>query len=86
MSSAWTSPVPEPEQTAGNATRRRFLKFILVGLLNTAFGYAVYAVLLFAGLDPQPALATSFGIGVIWNYFTTARLVFDQGGFSRFPA
>lgn len=67
-------------------TARTFGRFILVGLLNTAFGYAVYALLLWVGLPPQPALVISFAIGVAWNYFTTARLVFRATGFGKLPA
>lgn len=66
--------------------QRRFLKFLAVGGLNTAFGYAVYAVLVLAGVAPQPALAAAFCIGVIWNFFTHARLVFGARGFRRLPA
>lgn len=64
----------------------RFVKFILVGVLNTAFGYLLYALLIFLGIAPQPALAIAFFVGVLWNYLTHARLVFDQNGFNRIPA
>nr|WP_070959190.1 GtrA family protein [Hyphomonas sp. Mor2] len=68
------------------ATIRRFIKFLLVGLVNTGFGYAVYAVLVLLGLTPQVALLLSFAIGVLWNYLTTARFVFEITGFGRLPA
>jgi putative flippase GtrA len=64
----------------------RFVKFLAVGVLNTAFGLGLYWLLLAAGLPAQPALALSFAIGVIWNYFTHARLVFGTGGYGRMPA
>ncbi|MGB3179085.1 MAG: GtrA family protein [Albidovulum sp.] len=63
----------------------RFIKFLAVGVLNTAFGFAAYAVLIWAGLPPQPALAVSYVMGVIWNYGTHARLVFGAEGFKRLP-
>ena len=69
-----------------SAGQMRFLRFLLVGGLNTAFGYAVYAVLVLAGLSPQPALALAFCVGVIWNFFTHARLVFGARGVRRLPA
>ncbi len=62
---------------------KRFVRFLAVGVLNTAFGYVLYALLIWLGLAPQPALALSFAIGVLWNYLTHARLVFDQGGYQR---
>ena len=37
------------------------------------------------GMSPHPALMLAFAIGVTWNYFTTARLVFRVGGFGRVP-
>lgn len=64
---------------------RRFLKFLAVGVLNTIFGYAVYLAFLWSGLPPQTALALAFAIGVIWNFFTHARLVFRTEGLTRLP-
>jgi putative flippase GtrA len=56
----------------------RPLRFLLVGGINTVFGYTAYAALLFAGLDY--VLAAFFGTlaGVAFNYFTTGGLVFDH--------
>ncbi|WP_171102163.1 MULTISPECIES: GtrA family protein [unclassified Ruegeria] len=67
---------------------RRFLHFVLVGLLNTLVGYLIYAALVFLGLPPQPALALAFFLGVLWNFFTHAKLVFSESaqGFKKFPA
>lgn len=67
-------------------TARRFLRFVAVGILNTGFGYAVYFVLLWSGLSPQVALVIAFCVGVMWNYMTTARLVFRVSGLRRVPA
>jgi len=69
-----------------SAGQMRFLRFLLVGGLNTAFGYAIYAVLVLAGLSPQTALALAFCVGVVWNFFTHARLVFGARGVRRLPA
>ncbi len=65
----------------------RFVKFLVVGVLNTAIGWAIYAVLLrLLGLPWQVALALAYVIGVMWNFFTHARLVFLTRGFGRLPA
>lgn len=69
-----------------SATFRRFIRFILVGVVNTAFGYGLYAMLVLLKAPPQVALFLSFFIGVLWNYFTTARFVFEVSGFGRLPA
>lgn len=69
-----------------SAELRRFGRFVVVGLVNTAVGYGLYALFLVATpLGPQAALALSFALGVVWNYVTTARLVFDTRGFGRMP-
>ena len=70
---------------SGDSTNKRFVRFLLVGLANTAFGYLVFAVFVLVGFPSQPALALAFFVGVIWNYWTHARLVFGQGGASRLP-
>lgn len=64
---------------------RRFLKFLVVGFMNTVVGYVLYVVFIAAGLAPQPALATAFTLGVMWNYMTFARLVFGTSGYRRLP-
>jgi putative flippase GtrA len=65
---------------------QRLVRFLAVGVLNTAVGYAIYALLVLAGLSPQPALALAFALGVLWNYATHARLVFGTEGYRRLPA
>ena len=67
-------------------TKGQFVRFILVGLANTAVGYLIFAALVLLGLTPQPALALAFVLGVMWNFWAHARLVFGQGGLGKFPA
>lgn len=61
----------------------RFLKFLGVGVLNTAFGLGAYWALIFLGFGPQVALAIAFAMGVVWNFTTHARLVFGTRGYRR---
>lgn len=56
-----------------------FARFGAVGLLNTAFGYAAYAVLILAGVWPGAALAGATLAGVAFNFQTSRRLVFQSG-------
>lgn len=65
--------------------RLRLIKFLAVGVLNTLVGYGIYLTLLWVGLGPQLALALAFALGVIWNFFTHARLVFQTEGLTRLP-
>jgi putative flippase GtrA len=66
----------------------QFAKFLAVGLLNTAFGYTVFAALIYAGLPPTPALVATYGVGVPFNFVTTRRLVFarSHASLARFIA
>lgn len=66
--------------------RTAFLRFLAVGVLNTAFGYGVYAGGMLAGLPAQAALALQFLLGALWNYRLHARLVFAVRGWGRLPA
>lgn len=63
---------------------RRFARFVVVGVVNTLFGYSVFTVLILVGAAPQVALTISFVIGVMWNYFTHGRFVFQNRGWKRF--
>ncbi|UUV08632.1 GtrA family protein [Ruegeria sp. YS9] len=65
--------------------KKSFMRFALVGVLNTGFGYVLFTVLNLSGLPPQIALVISFSGGVLWNFMTHARLVFDTRGLGRLP-
>lgn len=56
----------------------RLSAFVLVGVVNTAFGYGVYLIGLWFGLKPVLALAAATAVGAIFNYFSIGRLVFGE--------
>ncbi|MBM3266548.1 MAG: GtrA family protein [Candidatus Sericytochromatia bacterium] len=56
----------------------RFLKFLAVGVLNTLFGYSLYALLVFIGLDVALAILLGTILGVLFNFKTTGTLVFGS--------
>jgi putative flippase GtrA len=56
----------------------QFIKFLAVGLLNTALGYGIYAALSLAGFGATSALALTYAIAVPMNFLTTGKLVFDS--------
>jgi len=65
----------------------QWIRFVLVGGLNTAFSYAIYAACIFLGLGYVLASAASMAGGILFSYRTTRRLVFDSGGsLARFTA
>lgn len=55
-------------------------RFGAVGLLNTAFGYAVFATMTLLHSGVPAALLVSIGAGVLFNYQTSRRLVFRSAG------
>jgi putative flippase GtrA len=72
-----------------SGTRRlldpRIIKFLFAGIINTIFGYAVYAILIFVNLPYLTALFVATVAGVIFNYFSFGRMVFSsQGGWQVF--
>ena len=57
-------------------TQRQLVKFILVGGLNSLFGYSCYALFVFMGLPYPVALLLATCIGVLFNFKTTGTIVF----------
>lgn len=76
-----------PQRLRLSAGSARFLRFLVVGVANTIVGNALYAAIyLLTPLGPQISLLLAFWLGVLWNYFATARFVFRTRGFARLPA
>jgi putative flippase GtrA len=57
----------------------QFLKFLVVGVVNSAFGYGCYFVLLKVGFNDAAALFCATVAGVFFNFKTTGSLVFQSG-------
>lgn len=55
-----------------------FFRFLLVGLLNTAFGYGCFTLLLYAHLHYSLALFIATILGILFNFKTTGALVFKS--------
>lgn len=64
---------------------RRFVHFLLVGALNTAFGYGVFVACLWLGMHYAIAGAASTVLGVLFNFKSTGNLVFGSTGNRRLP-
>lgn len=54
----------------------RFLRFLVVGGLNTAFGYGLFYLLLRLSGSAMFALTLGTILGVLFNFVTTGSLVF----------
>lgn len=56
----------------------QFIRFVFVGVLNTAFGFGVYCLMLFIGVPYWWATLISQILGVMFNFKTTGVLVFKN--------
>lgn len=63
----------------------RFVRFLAVGVLNTAFGYGVFVACLWLGMHYALAGAISTVLGVLFNFKSTGNLVFRSKGNRRLP-
>lgn len=54
----------------------QLLRFLLVGGLNTAVGYGLFAIFVWAGLAYPIAIGLATVLGVAFNFQSTGRLVF----------
>jgi putative flippase GtrA len=80
-------PAPEQNNVAIKATVRewrdrlwshQFLRFLVVGAGNTAFGYAAYLLGLLIGLPYTVSAATAAILGALFNFATTGWIVFEN--------
>ena len=62
-----------------------FVKFILVGLLNTIFGYTFFAILIFLKINILISLFISTIAGLVFNYLTFGQLVFKLNNSKFMP-
>ena len=55
-----------------------FARFLIVGLLNSLFGYSIFALFLYIGLHYTIATLTATILGVLFNFKTIGMLVFNN--------
>jgi putative flippase GtrA len=74
-------PGPVPVRAAArlrSLLQIRFIRFLLVAALNTVFGYSLFAALILLGIPYPIAAAIGTVIGILFNFQTTGRLVFER--------
>lgn len=59
------------------ALETRWIRFFFVGGINTVFGYCLFAFFLWLGLHYAVAAALATVIGVVFNFGTIGKLVFN---------
>ena len=70
-----------------NKKNRTFIRFAIVGVINTVFGVGTFALLRYFGIHYVFASLLSQILGIIFNFKTTGRFVFknrDRSLFYRF--
>ncbi|MES2945722.1 MAG: GtrA family protein [Pseudomonadota bacterium] len=55
------------------------MRFLLVGVMNTAFGYGLFALLTWLGLAYPVAIGLASLGGIAFNFQSIGRLVFKKG-------
>ena len=58
--------------------RNKFIRFVLVGGINTLFGIGVYTLMVYIGTPYIWAALISHVLGVLFNFATTGHLVFEN--------
>jgi putative flippase GtrA len=81
-------PIPDPEirdnpfpgamAGARRLLANRFVRFLLVGGLNTVFGYSVFAIFILVRLPYPLAAFFSTAAAVVFNFKTYGALVFQS--------
>ena len=54
----------------------QFVRYVLVGIVNTAFSYGAYATLLLVGLDYRVANLLALVLGIAFSFTTQGNVVF----------
>ena len=62
----------------------RIIRFLLVGVLNSAFSFSVFAAILYFGGQTWEALLGGNVAGVFFNFFTIGGVVFRELALKRF--
>lgn len=66
-------------------SRAQFLRFLVVGGINTLFSYGIFAGGLYLGFHYAAASLTSLVLGMFFSFVTHGRLVFKSTRASELP-
>lgn len=64
--------------------KKLFFLFVLTGVINTVFGYSIFAISIFVGVQSWLALMLSTVLGIVFNFKTIGTLVFNSKDNSKF--
>jgi putative flippase GtrA len=60
--------------------RGELRRFVVVGIVNTAFGYTTFVLLIWLGVSAPVSLLLATIAGVLFNFVTTGHFVFNSVG------
>jgi putative flippase GtrA len=61
-------------------------RFIIIGVINTLFGFLLFSISILYGATTWFALIISTSFGTIFNFITTGKYVFIKLNVSQFPS
>lgn len=64
---------------------KRLVRFLLVGILNSIFGFLIFSAMVWLGHGSMMALLAGNAAGLVFNFFSTGGLVFQTLALHRFP-
>jgi putative flippase GtrA len=64
---------------------RQFIKFLIVGGINTLVGYSLFATFILLGIASGTALIAANGLGTLFNFASTGRVVFKSSATALLP-
>lgn len=74
--------------TIKNPVRAQLIKFLTVGVTNTAISYLTFAIVYNLLLTDAPFISQSisYGVGIVWSFVWNRNWTFSaaDGGWSRF--
>jgi len=54
----------------------QFVKFNIVGIINTAVTYGIYSLLVFLGVYHQIAVVCDYSVGIVFSFFLNKHVTF----------
>ncbi len=74
-------PFTRPWDLVKRAWANQFIRFLIVGGINTAFGYLVYAIFILLHVHYAVSLFLGQTMGILFNFNTTGRIVFKNSDY-----
>lgn len=59
-----------------------FIRFLFVGGINTIVGYTLFILCRWVGMERAVAVLVSTVLGVLFNYHSTGKIVFNNRGYN----